>query len=176
MNRVVRLLSVSTSIAVAVVCLSGGVASAQGLSDCLRSGSPTVAGYATGAECPPEGFPYEPLVDITDAGLRAMDPYTDGCSGSIPYTDVDFIRDTAAYFDFRDACATHDYLADLQRFGAAGVTEPGMDDWFLHDMKADCEDRNFVAKRLCVNQAYEYRAGVQQGDYATGDHITTADG
>lgn len=138
------------------------VASSMGLADCLRSENPTVHGYATGAECPPEGFPYEPVVDMTKAGLRAMDPYTNGCSKS---------RDTGPVFNFKNACATHDYLADLQRYGAKGVPEAGMDNQFLLDMKADCRGRNFVARKECEARAYAYRAFVQQGDYATGDSI-----
>jgi Prokaryotic phospholipase A2 len=132
------------------------------LSDCLRTENPTAASYATGAECPPEGFPYEPIVDMTKAGLRAMDPHTNGCSK---------VPDTGATFNFKDACATHDYLADLQRFRARGVSESGMDHQFLLDMKADCKGRNFIARKNCETVAYGYRAGVQEGNYATGDEI-----
>jgi hypothetical protein len=144
--------------------MTAPIALAGFLSDCLRSDNPTANGYATGSECPPEGFPYEPTVDMTKAGMRAMDPYTDGCSRS---------PETGAAFNFRNACATHDYLADLQRFGAKGVTEPGMDNQFLLDMKADCKGRNVVARKACEATAYTYRAFVQEGDYATGDDIDT---
>lgn len=139
------------------------VASAD-LGDCLRSENPTVRGYATGAECPPVGFPYEPEMKITKAGLRAMDPYGNGCSKS---------RDTGATFNFKNACATHDYLADLQRYGAKGVSEAGMDNQFLLDMKADCKGRNIVSRKNCEATAYAYRAFVQEGNYATGDSIAS---
>lgn len=140
------------------------VAASDDPGDCLRSGNPTVRGYATGAECPPDGFPYEPEMKITKAGLRATDPYGNGCSKS---------RDTGATFNFKNACATHDYLADLQRYGAEGVSEAGMDNQFLLDMKADCKGRNIVARKDCEARAYVYRAFVQEGDYATGDTIAS---
>jgi len=159
-------------IIISVLLFSGGglvamasVANAAGFSDCLRSENPTVFGYASGAECPPVGFPYQPIVDITKAGLRAMDPYNDGCSNS---------PDTGATFDFKNACATHDYMADLQRFGAKGVPEASMDNQFLLDMKADCKDRNWIAKKNCESVAYAYRAIVQEGNYSTGDTITVS--
>jgi hypothetical protein len=144
-----------------------GSVTGGGPADCLRSPEPTAAGYASGAECPPEGFPYEPVMGITKAGLRAMDPYGDGCSN---------VPDTGATFDFKDACATHDYLADLQRFGAKGLTEPGMDNQFLLDMKADCKGRNFLSRKNCEAVAYGYRAGVQEGDYSSNDANKIDDG
>src|SRR4051794_17426838 len=77
-------------------------AHAEGFDDCLRSENPTVAGYASGAECPPVGFPYDPRVDMTKAGLRAMDPFTDGCSTPVRHIN------TGPTFNFINACATHD--------------------------------------------------------------------
>jgi hypothetical protein len=132
------------------------------LEDCGRTDNPTVNGYATGSECPPEGFPYEPEVKMTKAGMRAMDPYTDGCS---------HMRDTGPTWNFKNACATHDYLADLQRFGAKGVPEPGIDNQLMLDALADCKGRNIIARGNCQAVARGVRAGVQQGNYATGDKI-----
>lgn len=132
------------------------------LGDCLRSDHPTTLDYATGAECAPEGFPYEPVMKMTKAGMRATDPYTDGCSN---------VPDTGATFNFKNACATHDYLADLQRFGVTSVSEPSMDNQLLLDMKADCKGRNWVSRKNCESVAYAYRAGVQEGNYSTGDSI-----
>lgn len=99
---------------------------------------------------------------MTKAGLRAMDPFTDGCSN---------VMSTGPNFNFKNACATHDYLADLDRFGAPGVTEPRIDHQFLLDMLADCRGRNFVARKGCEATARGYRAGVRFGNFKTGDTI-----
>jgi hypothetical protein len=136
----------------------------EDLGDCLRSDHPTTLDYASGAECPPEDFPYEPVMKITKSGLRATDPYTDGCSN---------VPDTGATFNFKNACATHDYLADLQRFGVTSVSEASMDNQLLLEMKADCKGRNWVSRRNCESVAYAYRAGVQEGNYSAGDSITS---
>lgn len=131
-------------------------------SGCERTDHPSARRYASGAECAPEGFPYEPVMKSTKAGMRALDPHDDGCSK---------VADRGLTFDFRNACATHDYLADLQRFGAPGVPEASMDHQFLRDMRADCKKRNLLSRADCEATALAYRAGVQEGNYATGDEI-----
>jgi hypothetical protein len=132
---------------------------------CQHSDSPSVADYAAGRECPPEGFPYRPVSKSTKAGDRETDPYTDYCSN---------VPDTGLYWDFKNACATHDYIADLKRFGAAGVTEPAMDDQFYRDMLADCKKRNIFVRADCAKVATFYRVGVREGNYKKGDKITSS--
>lgn len=162
-----RLRFVATAMLVCVCSSSFMAMPAYADSDCLRSENPTIDGYASGAECPPVGFPYEPAIDITKAGMRAMDPHTDGCSTPVRRVS------SGATFDFNSACATHDYMADLQRFGTPGVSEADIDHKFLQDMLSDCGDRNLFSRANCRDWAYTYRAFVQEGDYALGDEIET---
>lgn len=118
--------------------------------------------YLTGKVDAPKCFPYDPEVEETAAGVRALDPYADGCSG--PTLD-----DAGPYWDRRDACGTHDYAYDLLRYGVDTFDEPAADGFLLKDMLADCNSR--AQAPACIDHAYRWRAGVRFGTVAPGDEI-----
>jgi hypothetical protein len=75
--------------------------------------------------CPPVGFArvlgYEPVLARTESGWRYERPDAE-CSGPL--------SDRGPFWDFADACATHDYGYDLVRFG---VGDRRATDSLLHD-------------------------------------------
>jgi len=124
----------------------------------------TLDAYLSGEVASPNCFPYQPDIEETKTGRRALDPFTDGCSGRSWEDD--------AFFDRNDACATHDYGYDLIRFGVDSFGESDVDNYFYEDMLADCEDRIFEA--VCVDSAQFYRAGVRFGSAKPGDTISVS--
>lgn len=125
----------------------------------------TLDAYLSGAVAPPNCFPYQPDIEETKAGQRALDPFTDGCSG--PGWEDD------TFFDRNDACATHDYGYDLIRFGVDSFGESDVDNYFYEDMLADCEGR--IAEPICVDSAQTYRVIVGRGGTAKpGDPISAS--
>lgn len=134
--------------------------------NCSYLNNPTTLDYLHGAQCPPDGFPYQPIIKDTDAGQRAMDPFTEGCSGFM-------VTEDQVHFDFRDSCATHDYGYDLIRYGGTGITEPDVDDRFFKDMNAHCGTQSY-RKPVCHAMALGYRGVVgQAGNPHQGDDITS---
>jgi RHS repeat-associated protein len=102
-----------------------------------RIGKPSWRDYATGRALPPYWFPYQPDIRRTKAGVRAADPYGDGCS---KFPD-------RSWGDFTDACLTHDYLYDLRRVGLISRHDVARADRLLQqDAMADCRTRVFVAQ------------------------------
>jgi len=126
----------------------------------------TIAEYLTGASAPPNCFPYQPDIEDTEAGRRALDPFSDGCSGRSWEDDL--------FFDRNDACSTHDYGYDLIRFGVDTFGESNVDNYFYQDMIADCEARVRFFEDVCLDSAGAYRAGVRFGSARPGDHISTS--
>jgi peptidoglycan hydrolase-like protein with peptidoglycan-binding domain len=123
--------------------------------------------YISGRVGPPRCFPYQPEIKDTKAGPRATDPFNDGCSGPTPLDRVPLV------YDFRNACAAHDYAYDLLRYGVDTFREPDADNRLWSDWMADCQDRiTDEVRNLCRTQATEWRAGVRFGNVEPGDPIT----
>lgn len=117
---------------------------------CVQKYGASIAEYASGYACPPEGFPYLPLIRKTDAGIRTVDPYGDGCSG-VPEKDW--------AFDATDACATHDYMYDLLRYDDPFERHEA-DSLMRSDMRADCDERSPFDQPGCFTVANIYYAGL----------------
>jgi peptidoglycan hydrolase-like protein with peptidoglycan-binding domain len=122
--------------------------------------------YVSGRVGPPRCFPYQPRIEDTAAGRRALDPFNDGCSGPTPYDRIPLV------YDFRDACATHDYAYDLLRYGVDTFREPDADNRLYRDWLADCSGRLPPASEQCRVVASEWRVGVRFGNVDPGGHIT----
>jgi hypothetical protein len=101
--------------------------------------------YLLGIACQPEDFEaalgYRPVLRRTVAGWRYLKPASagGGCSGPID--------DTGAFWDFSDACRTHDYGYDLVRLGVG--SRPDADRLLYLDMLASCADRSVAAAFGC---------------------------
>lgn len=103
----------------------------------------------SGRTCPPGNFPYLPNRVRTDDFDFALDPYTDGCSG--PGLNIFWTH--ALEYDFREACAMHDYAYDLIRWRTPGISKQDADNRLNAAMKADCATQ-FVTDRLkCYSMA-----------------------
>jgi hypothetical protein len=95
---------------------------------------------------PPCGFSdrmhYTPIWRKTKAGYRWMRP--DG-SCSVPI--VGARAGSGAFWDFNNACKTHDYLYDLMRFARlAGFLRRVLADFnFYTDMLQDCQGRGWFS-------------------------------
>jgi hypothetical protein len=136
--------------------------------DSVYDPEPTTMDYLSGRVCPPEDFPYQPNIIGTDAGQRAVDPYTDGCSSPG--------EEKTPFFNRWNACATHDYGYDLWRHGTVGVGKNEVDQIFYEDMLADCKGRNIAAKHACQQSAKQYRSAVEfLGRPSDGDEIRRKD-
>jgi len=103
-------------------------------------------------------------VKKTKAGLRAM--RSDGsCSGG---------PGSAFFFNFNNACKTHDLGYDLMRFfrssGSWGSTRWVVDFLFLEDMTADCRGRGFFGsyQSACYRIARTYYRVVQTVSWVQG--------
>ena len=120
---------------------------------CRAMSRPTVADYLTGRACAPAGFRerfgYVPVFRRTRAGVRAMRANGE-CS---------WFPDTGPWWDFQNACKTHDYGYDLIRFGAIR-NRKAVDDFLRNDMKADCKRRSLF-KRGCRSTADNVYAAVR---------------
>lgn len=126
--------------------------------------------YLSGDADPPRCFAedyYEPEIEETTAGVRALDPYDDGCSGPTPFDRF------PAMYDFRDACAAHDYAYDLIRYGVDTFSKFDADNQLYEDWVADCESRARQAALFCGTEAAEWRAGVSFGPVRPGETIDT---
>lgn len=100
-------------------------------SGCTRMSNPTTRDYLYGRACTPDPrkfrsrFGYMPEVRNTQAGWRYVRPEwaAGGCSN-----DWFLGGDSGYYWDFHNACMTHDYGYDLWRFGR--VKRPEVDSIF----------------------------------------------
>lgn len=148
---------------------------------CQKKTDASLRDYTTGIACPPEGFPYVPNVEDTQAGLRALDPYTDGCSvpRGLRQAFSDRIN-SGENFDFRNACATHDYAYDLLRYWNE-IEEPppfharDADLQLEADSRADCDARNDWDRGLCNGRVSWYWDGVTFRTSTLGDPIGDID-
>jgi hypothetical protein len=101
--------------------------------------------------CVPLRFPYY----TNFARGYATDPFTDGCTGPALLT-----RETGVTFDFRAACAHHDFLYDLIRFQrrryvrTTYITKGRADLRLLDAMLKDCRPRPGWMKSTCRRTAY----------------------
>jgi hypothetical protein len=120
---------------------------------CLKNGTQNAEEYLTGRTCPPNGFPYFPERITSDGLAVAQDPFDDGCSGKGPIGVPDRIP---GIFDFREACALHDYGWDLVRWGTPGISKSDVDTKFFRVMNADCTPRNPLSQGSCENYAELY--------------------
>lgn len=102
-----------------------------GYAPCEDLPNGSVEDYLTGRACPPPGFPYNPIVKMTHAGPRALDPQNDGCSAVPEKGDV---------FDFTDACLMHDYGYDLLRHGVKSFHRYEVDKEMDDAMFAYCKE------------------------------------
>ncbi len=102
-------------------------------------------------------FKYSPSWRDTKAGGRWRKPGSGNCS-NVPSSQV--------WFDFNNACSTHDYLYDLMRFvgssGALGIYRVQADSLFWLDMRADCPGRGYfdIYVPYCRATADAYFFGV----------------
>jgi hypothetical protein len=111
-----------------------------------------MADFLSGSACPPDGFPYVPEAIPVAGGIRMTDPNGSCSSGSIP--------PSTTHYDFRAACATHDYGYDLLRYlELGGGRRRAVDRFFLNDMTAGCAVRIEESKKRCLTAAgLAYRA------------------
>jgi peptidoglycan hydrolase-like protein with peptidoglycan-binding domain len=135
--------------------------------NCQSEEFASLGDYISGKVKAPACFPYQPKIKDTAAGPRALDPFNDGCSGPTPLDKVPFV------YDFRDACATHDYAYDLLRYGVNTFREPDADNQLWRDWLSDCKGRSVAAAAECADIANKWRAGVRFGNVEPGDHITS---
>lgn len=72
-----------------------------------------------------------------------------------------FISDTGPTWDFQVPCKAHDYCYDLRKGGLSGTVSDSQCD-LLFDllMRANCDDRNIVARAACEVQAAIMTAAV----------------
>jgi len=116
--------------------------------------------FLLGIACPPDGFEaalgYRPVLRRTVAGWRYLKPASagGGCSGPID--------DTGAFWDFADACRTHDYGYDLVRLGVG--SRPDADRLLYLDMLASCADRSVAAAFGCRALARWTRVTLDVGE------------
>lgn len=112
---------------------------------CRTDPTATTTEYLLGIACPPADFElalgYAPILRRTTAGWRYLKPPAvgGGCSGPLD--------DTGPFWDFEEACRTHDYGYDLVRLGVGD--RPDADRLLFLDMAASCEDRTFAASFGC---------------------------
>lgn len=103
--------------------------------------------------------PYDPEYKDTEAGWRMIKPSWAGDACSLPALD------TGPYWNFWDACGTHDYGYDLIRYGHRTshvlVSKGDVDDLFFVDMSAHCERRGFFTKEQCRAVAAAYYFAVR---------------
>lgn len=131
---------------------------------CTERSDPTTDDYLSGRQCPPAGFPYAPEIVDTRNGQRALDPFDDGCSGPL-------VTEDQLYFDFNQACETHDYAYDLVRWGGTLLDEHAADAYFERDLRAACANRSALFKPACHASASGYAYFVQAGTPRAKDGI-----
>lgn len=129
---------------------------APGASTCVTRPRATALEYLTGVACPPRRFAevlgYEPVLVRTTAGWRYVRPDAE-CSGPL--------ADRGPFWDFAQACGTHDYGYDLVRFG---IGDRAVTDTLLHeDMLRGCA-REGLGQAPCKALAEWAYAALQIGD------------
>lgn len=116
-----------------------------GASACGADPSADTNDYLLGIACPPPDFQtalgYEPVLRRTSAGWRYVKPEAagGGCSGPID--------ETGPFWDFGDACRTHDYAYDLVRLGVG--SRPDADRLLFLDMISGCGDQPLTGRFGC---------------------------
>lgn len=101
--------------------------------------------YLLGMACPPRDFAaalgYSPVLRHTRTGWRYLKPASaeGACSGPLD--------DTGPFWDFADACRTHDYGYDLVRLGVA--ERPQADSLLFTDMLASCAGQSLPSRVGC---------------------------
>ena len=117
----------------------------RGAGVCRVDPTATTTQYLLGIVCPPDDFEaalgYEPILRRTAVGWRYLKPASagGGCSGPI--------QDTGPFWDFADACRTHDYGYDLVRLGVG--SRPNADRLLFLDMTGECRTRSLGAALGC---------------------------
>lgn len=112
---------------------------------CRVDPTATTTQYLLGIACPPGDFEaalgYAPILHRTAVGWRYLKPGAagGGCSGPI--------QDTGPFWDFADACRTHDYGYDLVRLGVG--SRPNADRLLFLDMTGECRTRSLGAALGC---------------------------
>ena len=141
---------------------------------CLPFSANWFGSYRTGARWAPCSFfekkHYYPIIVQTKAGQRAEDPHGN-CS--VPF--VGNLAGSAYFYNFHNACNTHDYMYDLLRVfwtlivgNYHPVNRDGqlirevVDFWFVEDMYADCLGRGAggIYAPFCEYVADEFYSGV----------------
>jgi hypothetical protein len=137
--------------------VSGDVAAASpGSATCAVRADASAIEYLTGVACPPAGFSrvlgYEPVLVRTQSGWRFVRP--DGeCSGPL--------ADRGPFWDFADACGTHDYGYDLVRFGVGDRS--ATDALFRDDLLRTCAGEG-LGEAPCKALAEWAYAGLRIGE------------
>lgn len=119
---------------------------------CAYISDPSMSDYLMDIACPPPGFGYMPLVVSTPSGLRTKNPKGE-CSGGLP--------DTWLWYDFTQACRTHDYAWDLVRFGAPGADLHDSNAFLFEDMQLHCDTRAFLFRIACRTDANAVFSGLE---------------
>ena len=128
----------------------------SGSPSCVARADATAVDYQTGVVCPPKGFSdvlgYEPVLVETPAGWRYVRPGAE-CSGPL--------ADSGPFWDFSNACGTHDYGYDLVRFGVGD--RRATDSLFHDDMLRECR-REGLGQAPCKALAEWAYAALRVGD------------
>jgi hypothetical protein len=137
--------------------VTGDVAAARpGSAVCELRAVATAIEYQTGVVCPPEGFArvmgYQPVLAHTEGGWRYLRPDAE-CSGPL--------SDRGPFWDFADACATHDYGYDLVRFGVGDRS--ATDALFRDDLLTSCAAQG-MGKAPCKALAEWAYAALRVGE------------
>jgi hypothetical protein len=116
--------------------------------------------YLVGLACPPRDFVtalgYAPVLQHTATGWRYLKPASAGgaCSGPLD--------DAGPFWDFADACRTHDYGYDLVRLGVA--ERPEADRLLFTDMMAACTGEAMPGRVGCRAMAQWARVTLDIGE------------
>jgi hypothetical protein len=131
-------------------------AAAPGSATCEEHPVATAIEYLTGVVCPPRRFSrvlgYEPQLVRTAGGWRYVKPDAE-CSGPL--------SDRGPFWDFAEACATHDYGYDLVRFGVGD--RPATDALLHDDMLRACRKEG-LGQAPCKALAEWAYAALRVGD------------
>lgn len=121
---------------------------------CIRKILTSAEGYPTGFTNYLRSHGNWAYYRKTRAGWRKMQLHGDHCSPPA--------RSTGPYWDFTNACDTHDLGYELLRFmgrnGRPAVLDGRrmVDSLFLNDMRADCHHRSVIPRNYCYSMARNY--------------------
>jgi hypothetical protein len=131
-----------------------------GAGTCEPDPEASTTDYLLGLACPPRDFVgalgYAPVLRRTPWGWRYVKPASAGgaCSGPL--------GDTGPFWDFADACRTHDYGYDLVRLGVA--ERPEADRLLFTDMMAKCAGEPVLGQVGCRALAQWARVTLDIGE------------